>query len=127
MVEKRLAEFCKIVLPADVVCDLNRMREWRCIHQFEVLLVLTRRACGDFVDPLSCVAQIDGEKFREAVKEVIVGAGAGGWNKGAHRERVDERIVEVLIFESARNWRVSFAANGMRRDAASHRRCFEKS
>ena len=71
-------------------------------HQLHVLNILCRGAGGDFVEPLAFVAVIDAVEFIERVEEMIVAAGAGGGNEAAHRERVDECVVEMLILVGLR-------------------------
>ena len=121
VIEQRLAKFGEIILPAEVVCNLDRVDEGRRVHQFEVLLVLRGGTGGNFVEPFTGVARIDDLEFCKRVKEMIVTARTGGRNERAHRERVYERIVEMLIFKSARNRGIAFAADRLRRDAARHR------
>src|ERR1700757_4271654 len=101
VIEQRLAKFGEIILPAEVVCNLDRVNEGRRVHQFEVLLVLCGGTGGNFVEPRAGVARIDDLEFRKRVEEMIVTARTGGRNERAHRERVYERIVEMLILKSA--------------------------
>ena len=121
VIEQRLAKFGEIILPAEIVRNLDRVDEGRRVHQFEVLLVLRGGAGGNFVEPFAGVARIDDLEFCERVEEMIVAAHTGGRNERAHRERVHQRIVEMLIFKRARNRGIAFAADGLRGDAARHR------
>ena len=120
MIEQRLAKFGEIILPAEVVCNLDRVDEGRRVHQLEVLLVLRGGAGRNFIEPFAGVARIDDLEFCERVEEMIVAAHAGGRNERAHRKCVHQRIVKMLIFKRARNRGIAFAADGLRRDAARH-------
>src|SRR6202035_2813005 len=74
----------------------------------------------NFIEPFAGVARIDDLEFCERVEEMIVAAHAGGRNERAHRKCVHQRIVKMLIFKRARNRGITFAAYGLRRDAARH-------
>ncbi len=76
----------------------GRPAERRCFHQFHVLNILRSGARGDFVEPVAFVVFVCAVKSVERVEEMVVACRAGGGNKTAHRERVDQLVIEMLIF-----------------------------
>src|SRR5207247_8379809 len=56
--EERVAKLAKVLAPADFCGNGRCMAEFRCMHQLEILFILTVVARGDFVEPLGAVAMI---------------------------------------------------------------------
>src|SRR4029077_3238269 len=76
-IEQGLSKFGEIILPTDIIRDLNRVAEGRRLHQFEVLLVLRGGAGGNFVEPFAGMTRIDDSKLCERVEKMVVAADAG--------------------------------------------------
>ena len=76
-IEQRLSKFGEIILPAEVIHDLDRVDEGRGVSiSSEILLVLRGGARGNFVEPLAGVARIDDLEFCECIEEMVVAADA---------------------------------------------------
>ncbi len=86
--------------PADLIAEFGCVGERWGVHGFDVLLVLLGGARGDFIDPLAYVALMDAAEAVEGVKKLIVSANPGGRNEVAHGECVDQRVIEMLVFQS---------------------------
>src|ERR1700721_1374358 len=97
MIEQRLAKFGEIILPAEVVCNLDRVDEGRRVHQLEVLLVLRGGAGRNFIEPFAAVARIDDLEFCERVEEMIVAAHAGGRKKEPKQKGPPHRVQKMSI------------------------------
>src|ERR1700740_1422142 len=65
-------------------------------------------------------------EFREGVEEVIVATDAGRGDKAAHRECVNERVVEMLIGEGVSGGNIAVTANWLRWEAVRHGARLEK-
>jgi hypothetical protein len=61
------------------------------------LNILTCSARGDFIDPFTGVAGIGAAKFHERVEEMVVRGDAGRRHEAAHREGIDQSVVEGLV------------------------------
>src|SRR5580692_211447 len=59
-------------------------------------------------------------EFRECIEEMIVAAEASAGDETAHRECVNERVVEVLIGEGVSRRDIAVAADWLRRQAVRH-------
>src|ERR1700678_611936 len=103
--------------PADTGADLGDVGEDGSFHHFEVLFVLGRGASGNLVKPFAGVRFIDVLEAAEGGEELVVATDAGAWDKAAHGERVDEGVVELLVFEGILGALVSFATDGLGREA----------
>src|SRR5262249_32974675 len=88
--------------------------EVRSFHQLQVLFVLSRSAGGNFIDPFAAMTMIGTAKSGEGVEELVVSSDAGRGNEATHGERIDERVVEMLIFKSLRGGNFAIAAGGLR-------------
>ena len=54
-------------------------------------------------------------EFREGIEEVIVGRHSRRGNEAAHGERIDERVIKMLIIIGKGSRNIAFAAVGLRR------------
>src|ERR1700733_4708314 len=134
--QKRIAEFAEIfasrsgsvaaavhcrvsrsIGPGNGVAKLGGVGEDRRLHDLEVLLILGSSARGHLIQPLPGMGFVDTAEATEGSKELIVTAYASAGNKAAHRERVDEVIVEALVLEGVGGTNIAFAANWLRRNA----------
>ena len=95
--------------PAEFVAEACGVREGWSLHDLEVLLVLGGGAGGDLVKPLAGV--LGGAEAGEGSEELVVAGGAGGGDEAAHREAVDESVVEVLVFEEKAGGDLGLGAN----------------
>ncbi len=93
------------------------------MHDFEVLLILSCGAVGQFIHPLAHVLGILCRlKVIERCEEVIVSRLLGGGDKRSHGKGVDQLVVELLVGERAGSALALFAADRLRRQTARHRR-----
>jgi hypothetical protein len=108
-------------------CASQRRAKVGRVHDFEVLLILTGGAAGQFIHPLVQVPGIlSGLKVVEGSEEVIVSRLRGGRDKRSHGKCVDQLIVELLVGQRVGGGLSFFATNRLRRQAAGHGRCFVK-
>ena len=84
--------------PAQLVARGRGVRKRRGGHHFEILLVLRSGAGGDFVEPLA-VLVFQAAEAVEGVEKLVVRAVSGIGHEAAHREAVDEFVVESLVFD----------------------------
>jgi hypothetical protein len=73
------------------------MAEGRRLHQLQVLLVLRRGAPSHLVYPLARMFPAQAAKSREGCKKLVVSAESRRRHKAAHRERIHQPVVEVLV------------------------------
>ena len=105
MVQQRLTKPCKILLlrvPSDLMGNRRGVAEGRRLHQLKILLILHGGAAGRLVHPFACVVLAGSAKTRECSEEMIVRAQAGAGHKAAHREGIDEPVVEILVSRNRR-------------------------
>ena len=105
--------------PFEVRGQLNNTGVVRGLHDFEILLVLSRGAGSDFVEPFSCVRFAGDVEAGERGEELVVSTDTGAGDEAAHGEGVDESVVELLILEGIVGALVAFAADGLGREASS--------
>jgi hypothetical protein len=72
------------------------------------------------------VGFVDAAEAPEGGEELVVSTGAGGGDKAAHGERVDEGVVEMLIFEGLRSADVTFATDWLRGQTARRAYVFDE-
>ncbi len=75
--QQSVAHLGEIVVPAEFARNRGGVTEVGGFHQLEVLLVLCRRACGNFIEPLALVAGIGAAESREGIEEVVMASHAG--------------------------------------------------
>src|SRR5215471_20679825 len=93
------AKGLEIVVPLYFLNDCGDTRNGGICDQLEILFVLGGGTSSNFVEPFAGVSAIRAGKFAESIEEVIVAADSGRGHKAAHGESVDQRIVQMLIFE----------------------------
>ena len=81
--------------------NLRRVAEGRRLHQLQILLILRGGAAGHLVHPLADVLLVQPAKAVEGGKELVVPAEARSGHKAAHREGVDQPVVEILVRREA--------------------------
>src|SRR6185312_12555053 len=81
--------------PAKRFTELCSGRERGCVHDFEVLFVLRRSACGYFIEPLAKMGFSNAAEAAEGGEELIVPADARAGNEAAHGEGIDKLVVEM--------------------------------
>src|SRR5215469_4037000 len=85
------------------------MREGWCLHDFQILLVLSSGARRHFVEPLAGMI-FHATPTSEGCEELIMTVNGLPGNEGAHRKAVDKQVVEGLIFERIGNRNLTLVA-----------------
>jgi len=71
--------------------------EARRLHDLEVLLVLRGGAYGDFIEPLAGSQLLERVPAVERIEELVVATPACVGHEAAHRERVDQLVIKLLV------------------------------
>ncbi len=90
------AQSREILAPGEVLSDGVQPVPGRRFHQLEILLVLRRGPSRALVEKFTGMARIGPAEFGEGLEEMIVPGLALGGHEAAHREGIDQPVVELL-------------------------------
>ena len=109
-----------LLAPRHVLGDgVEPTPSWR-DHQLKILDVLACGASGDLIDPFASVARIGAAKFGERVEEMVVPGDAGRRHEAAHREGIDQTIIEALVLGKRGRRNLVLLAHGLKLCARDH-------
>ena len=119
--QQLIAQAPQIFAPRQILGDSVQPVPGGRRHQLEILLVLRGGAGRDLGEKLARVARIGAAELGKGSEEMIVRGLPLGRNKTAHRERVDQLVVEVLVLRHVGGLDIAGLADRLRLGARPYR------
>jgi hypothetical protein len=120
------AKLGQVLTPTGLFGNCGGVSEIERGHDFEILFILRGGASRNLVEPLAYMRRVCAYELRKRVEEMVMSGASRHRYKAAHRESVNDRVVQVLVAKGLCNRDLAIGADGIARIALHQALRFRK-